>query len=304
MAVTRRKGIRLLEWAGGDVADYCDFLLEDAGDATHLWNAIRKSPHFDLARIKDIHPDALCLRALATFAQPVRTSPARNTRIEWPTFEAWLASLPYSARKHYRARVKQAEAIAPLRYEVARTGAIPEAAIATLVEQKKAWAEALRKDSVFAAPGAGAFFRHIAEAESREGRLHFSTLSCGPELIAVHIGFVWQGAFMSYMPSYSAKHSNLSPGKLLMFKCMGWAIENGCREYDFMRGEEEYKNTFATDSRTLKDFIFARSLRGRLALFVYLRRLNKATSILSGQGADGITADNVPVAQPDRATAF
>jgi CelD/BcsL family acetyltransferase involved in cellulose biosynthesis len=290
MAVIRRKGLRMLEWAAADVVDYCDFLLEDSGDAAFMWDAIRKSPRFDLARVKDMHPDALCLPLLQGFAQRVRSTEARYIRITWPTFDAWLGSLPYSARKQYRSRVKQAEAIGPLRFEVTRSGMAPEAALATLVEQKKAWAQALRKDSVFNAPGVGGFFRHIAAVESREGRLHFSTLSCGSEIIAAHMGFIWQGVFLSYMASYSARHSGLSPGKVSTVKCMGWAIENGCAEYDFLRGEEDYKRTFANNSRTLGDFIFARGLRGRLALFVYLRRLKKAAAAPADNDAGAVAA--------------
>src|SRR5262245_23624727 len=72
MAVALRKGLRMLEWAAADVADYCDFLLEDGGGGTVIWDAIRKSRHYDLARLKDIHPEALCLAQLEGFAQQVR----------------------------------------------------------------------------------------------------------------------------------------------------------------------------------------------------------------------------------------
>src|SRR5258708_7573252 len=40
LAVMRRKGVRLLQWAGSEIADYSDFLLEKPEDASALWQAV------------------------------------------------------------------------------------------------------------------------------------------------------------------------------------------------------------------------------------------------------------------------
>jgi CelD/BcsL family acetyltransferase involved in cellulose biosynthesis len=272
LATRRKQGVRLLEWAGGEVCDYADFLLEDAGDAPALLKAIKASPHYDLARLREVRPEAACLKALEDGAKLIKVTQAHTITLTWPSGEAWLAALPYSARKQYRARMRQAEALGPLRFEVTRTFPGLEGALEALVAQKTLWAKARGVKGVFDNPGVSGFFRVIAQAESAKGNLHLSALYCGDALIAVHLGFINRGAFYCYMPSYAEEWSHVSPGRLLLIKSILWAVDNGCTEFDFLRGEEQYKNAFATGARPLKDFIHARTLLGRAAQFFYARR--------------------------------
>lgn len=274
LAIRRRGGVRLLEWAAGPVSDYSDFLLEKPEDAQALWTFARENAPYDLAHIKEVHPESVCLPPLVALTKPVKESEARTLRLEWPSFDAWMATLPYAVRKHYRARVKQAESIGPLKYEVLRDD-VPEEAIARLVAQKAALLAAQGRHGVFDAAGAKDFFYSISTAEGKNGALHFSTLRCGEHVIATHLGFVHGGAFLSYMPSYDEGYSQLSPGRLMMLRCIGWAMENGLKEFDFMRGEDTYKGRFSNDARMLKDFMFARTLKGRAAMWLYLRRKSK-----------------------------
>jgi CelD/BcsL family acetyltransferase involved in cellulose biosynthesis len=54
----------------------------------------------------------------------------------------------------------------------------------------------------------------------------------------------WNGGFLA-----EAKHC--SPGKLLINAGIKLACALGLKEYDFMRGTEDYKNSWAGDTRSV-----------------------------------------------------
>jgi CelD/BcsL family acetyltransferase involved in cellulose biosynthesis len=272
LAVIRRKSLNLLLWAAGDACDYSDFLCEAPEDAAMLLEAIRKSPHYDVATLRDVYEQAACSPVLADKATTVKHTEVRAIRNEGKTFEEWFATLPYAARKQHRARLKQIQALGELRYEVFRDTPVSDAALTALIEQKKEWLARAGEVSMFSAPGIYDFCRTLTNAAAKDGTLHFSLLRCGDEIIATHLGFVQDGRFLSYMASYSSKWSNVSPGRTMMFRCIEWAFSNGCNEYDFMRGNEGYKHSFANSARALKGFLFARGWKGELAKLVYLQR--------------------------------
>ncbi|MDQ2804535.1 MAG: hypothetical protein M3Y41_18325 [Pseudomonadota bacterium] len=69
--VTRRWGMRVLEWGGDEIFDYCDALLEAQAWSEPLWDAIRRSGLYDFGLLREIHPAASCHGVLGGFAQRV-----------------------------------------------------------------------------------------------------------------------------------------------------------------------------------------------------------------------------------------
>ena len=61
--VTKHKGVRLLQWIGARVTDYCDALIDPAVAAAptlkELWGAYLRAGGFDLLRLGQIRTDAV-----------------------------------------------------------------------------------------------------------------------------------------------------------------------------------------------------------------------------------------------------
>jgi CelD/BcsL family acetyltransferase involved in cellulose biosynthesis len=55
--------------------------------------------------------------------------------------------------------------------------------------------------------------------------------------------------FTGGLPSVSREHMELSPGWVLMGHVIQWCCENGRSEFDFMRGDEDYKYRFGGVNR-------------------------------------------------------
>lgn len=51
---------------------------------------------------------------------------------------------------------------------------------------------------------------------------------------------------------------------LLLYKLIGWAVNNGCKCFDFMAGKADYKSRFANEQCELADFTIPGSMRGRI----------------------------------------
>jgi CelD/BcsL family acetyltransferase involved in cellulose biosynthesis len=64
----------------------------------------------------------------------------------------------------------------------------------------------------------------------------------------------------------ASPHARLSPSFALMAKAIAGAIDEGCRTFDFLRGDESYKRKFTTKSRRTYTLLVAGGWRSRAYL--------------------------------------
>lgn len=263
LSITRKHGLRFLRWAGGDMFDYCDSLAISDSVNRSLWNLVRRLGRFDVALLKTVRPDTSTHRVLSAFARPARTSMTHAICFSDNGNAAWREQ---GKRSRFRRALRKLEERGPIRFEVVRDGPIPEAPFAALIQQKTAWAARRRKVGLFDNPHAAALMlRGIAESLAAGGNLHLSWMQCGDDIIAVHLGCVFEKRLYYYMPSYDLEWSDFSPGNYLLVKLAEWADSNGLDEMDFLRGGDAYKEKFANTSRELSDFTFPGSVIGYIA---------------------------------------
>jgi CelD/BcsL family acetyltransferase involved in cellulose biosynthesis len=279
LVVTRRWGIRVLEWGGSEAFDYCDTLLEAKTWGEPLWDAIRRSGLYDFALLRDVHPLADCSHTIDTIAQRVRSRPVAEIRFRWPTSSLWMSeALSTSTRAYFRRAERRLSQHGPLRFEVCRHHPLPTRVLDALRRQKTEWLQAHEQPSWLSDdPVNGAsLLNEIALTAADAGDLHLCWLECGNEIIATHLGFEHHGLLHWYLPSYAMEWAKFAPGRFLLLKLIGWAIDHGLSGFDFMRGEEAYKAALANDQHDVTDFIFASPHIARVAerslIAWYLRR--------------------------------
>ncbi len=93
--------------------------------------------------------------------------------------------------------------------------------------------------------------RQLYDELGRMGLLTTSTLRAGPRLLAVLAGTTWEGRYFARLSSYDFDLATYSPGRLLIYHALEWSYREGHREFDFLRGGEQYKWGFATHARLL-----------------------------------------------------
>ncbi|MEP6895914.1 MAG: GNAT family N-acetyltransferase, partial [Chloroflexota bacterium] len=76
--------------------------------------------------------------------------------------------------------------------------------------------------------------------------------------VAASLNFDYKNKLYGYNSGVSRAHMELSPGWVLLGHVIQWCCENGRHEFDFMRGDEDYKyrfggvNKFVMRARVIK----------------------------------------------------
>src|SRR5277367_5838958 len=83
LTVVRRKGLRIMQAAGYKSYNYADMLAATTEQAAALWQAVRRSPHYDFADIRDVYPESKCYEALSAFACRRDLTDAFSLRLQW-----------------------------------------------------------------------------------------------------------------------------------------------------------------------------------------------------------------------------
>lgn len=83
----------------------------------------------------------------------------------------------------------------------------------------------------------------------QQGYLWLAFLEVAGEKVAASLNFDYKGKLWGYNSGVSRAHMELSPGWVLLGHVIQWCCENGRHEFDFMRGDEEYKYRFGGVNR-------------------------------------------------------
>jgi hypothetical protein len=83
-----------------------------------------------------------------------------------------------------------------------------------------------------------------AKAAHKYGYLWLAFLEVDGVKAAASLNFDYKNKLWGYNSGVSREHMELSPGWVLLGHVIQWCCENGRREFDFMRGDEEYKYRF------------------------------------------------------------
>ena len=76
------------------------------------------------------------------------------------------------------------------------------------------------------------------------GYLWLAFLEVDEVKTAASLNFDYRNKLWGYNSGVSSEHKELSPGWVLLAHTIQWCTENGRYEFDFMRGDEEYKYRF------------------------------------------------------------
>jgi CelD/BcsL family acetyltransferase involved in cellulose biosynthesis len=107
---------------------------------------------------------------------------------------------------------------------------------------------ASREDKAdFMTPAMHNFFLVVARRMQAAGRLRLFFLTINGEKAAALFAFEFDRRLWLYNSGYDPEaHAQLSPGWVLLAYVIQYAIAGGCRVFDFMQGNEEYKYRFGS----------------------------------------------------------
>jgi len=102
---------------------------------------------------------------------------------------------------------------------------------------------------------APSFHENIIKQGLASGILHYSVLRMNEIAAAWHLGFVYLDRLYYYLPAQNEEFDRLSPGKVLLLRCVEDAITRKLQIFDHLRGEENYKAGWTDKKETIKTFM-------------------------------------------------
>ncbi len=280
--------------SGPAAPDHLDLLVLQGWEgavAAPLWGAALRRSRPDLADLDGLRAggllEALALRRRADrrrFAAPI-PCPHLPLPASWEEYEASLGRNLRQNLRRYGRRLEQ-EAPGPV---TRRLVVRPEEIDSTLddlarlhqqVRTSRGQAGAFRSPELTA-------FHHLAARRFLEaGRLRLSRLDVGGKAVAV-IYCVRQGDVVSfYTTGYDPDYARFGPGRDLMAHAIGAAIAEGATEFDFLRGDEAYKDHWGARLRHDWRVVLPTGPRGRL-LVGGRRLLRPVRRAVAGLGRRG-----------------
>jgi CelD/BcsL family acetyltransferase involved in cellulose biosynthesis len=86
-------------------------------------------------------------------------------------------------------------------------------------------------------------------AAHAQGYLWLAFLEVDGVKVDASLNFDYKNKLWGYNSGVSRAHMELSPGWVLLGHVIQWCCENGRYEFDFMRGDEDYKYRFGGVNR-------------------------------------------------------
>jgi CelD/BcsL family acetyltransferase involved in cellulose biosynthesis len=163
-------------------------------------------------------------------------------RIPLPgNWETYLAGIDKKQRHEIRRKMRRLEESGvPYRWYIVKDASMLDAEIAAFL---KLMEDDEKKASFLTAP-MRQLFPKVIRCAFEEDCLHLSYLEIAGQKAAGYLCFNYLDRIWVYNSGLDHRFQEYSPGWVLLGYLLRWANENGITEFDFMRGDEDYKYRF------------------------------------------------------------
>ncbi len=156
-------------------------------------------------------------------------------------FEAYLAGIEKKQRHEIRRKMRRAaESEVPIHFYILEDAS-------ALESEMEAFFQLMAQDSNkagFLKPAMREHMSAIIRSAFSQGYLWLAFLTVDGVKAAAALNFDYKNKLWGYNSGVSHDFMELSPGWVLLSHQLQWACEHGRYEFDFMRGDEEYKYRF------------------------------------------------------------
>ena len=264
--MTRGRTAKRLEWWGAGIHDIGGAGYSCAATASALWERIEDcAMEHHATHLAQLPASCELVRLAARSGWRVTDGEACPVLALPPTWEAYVASLGKNMREQIKRYPKRLAKQYRVEYVLAKEPDEVQSALTDLFAlHGKRW-RARGQTGVLATPKRQAFHRAVCLALAERDRLRLWTLRCDDQPACVLLNYVFNGRYYFFIGGFDPDMMRLSVGTCLFARVFQQAIAEGAREFDFLRGEEEYKYRFGAINRPYRNLAFFRdSPRGKM----------------------------------------
>lgn len=116
-------------------------------------------------------------------------------------------------------------------------------------------------------------FRSLLDALGPQGSIAIVVVEKNEELVAYRFLYRCGSKLWDYQTAYHHAYADLSPGTVLIGGAVDYGYRNGCDEFDFLRGMDDYKQRWThTFRRNKRILIWNQRWLSRLSAFLLVRQ--------------------------------
>ncbi|NLE39267.1 MAG: GNAT family N-acetyltransferase [Pirellulaceae bacterium] len=173
-------------------------------------------------------------------------------RVELPsTVDEYAARFSKHARKRFRQLLRGTrESGKAILHTAQNVGEFSEA-LEILIDLHQRRRRSLGQPGCYASERFAAFHRDVAPRMFLAGHAQLHVLRHGGRPVAAEYQLCGDGIVYAYQTGIEPERLDLAPGRMCQAAILRWAIENGYRAYDMLRGDEPYKRHWRTERRAI-----------------------------------------------------
>lgn len=236
-----RDGQQMLAFAGGGVSDYLDALADPAFEESAIaafLEAVGQIEGWNVLDLTDLSAESVFLRSeLAQYCAPHDSC---SSLLLPKTTSELLQVLSKRQRANLRNAHSRLDRMGGGQIEFATAETLPEFLEDLLRLHANRWSHR-GESGVLADESIRRFHQQAAPGLLGCGILRFLRLRTGNKTVATLYTLLGRRTAFCYMQGFDPEFAHLSPGTQLMFSALQDAIELGVHKFDFLRGEESYK---------------------------------------------------------------
>lgn len=264
--MTRGRTARRLEWWGAGIHDIGAAAYDSPACAAALWSRIEKlAAQHHAAQLAQISAQCRLVEYAARAGWQVSAAEACPLLSLPHSWDDYVRSLGKNMREQIKRYPKRLEKQFSVQYQLAQSESEVQLALTDLFRlHGKRW-RARGQTGVLATPRRQKFHREVCREFARRNWLRLWTLHCDSQPACVLLSYFYEGKYYFFIGGFEPELLRWSVGTCLFARVLRHAIEEGAAEFDFLRGEEEYKYRFGAVNRDYKTIAwFDDSTRGRL----------------------------------------
>ncbi len=232
---------RVLAFMGGAVSDYLDLLVDPECErevVSTIMTVLTGLPDWTTLDLTDLPSQSSLLRTALAGIAAVH---ANCSALHLPnTKEELLQLLSKRQRANLRNARSRIERAGRAQLELATAETLPEFLDDLFCLHASRWARA-GQPGVLADTGVKEFHRLAAPGLLARNVLRIYRLRLRQRTIAIVYTLFEHGTVFCYLQGYDPEFAHLSPGTHLMFLVIEEAVRANMRKFDFLRGNEAYK---------------------------------------------------------------
>ena len=209
----------------------------------------------DLGRIQlsDIPEHSPFLKAILDltadegWSLPLLKNQHRKVQALPNTVEAYEKSLSRNARKQRKRRRRRLTEAGEHRYHRCRSPEEIDLAFSELVELHESRHASKGEQGSFASSRYRNFHLALMKAALKRDELRLYVLVLNEKTVGIEYTFFHKGTLMFFQNGFDPNFEALSPGHLIMMQIIDEAIREGAHSMDLLKGDYEYKNSYAKE---------------------------------------------------------